>query len=279
MLVPLSDRLARVPKSGIREIFDIAQSMTGVVNLGIGEPDFSAPTFVTAAAKKAISEGYGHYTSNAGLPELREEISKKLKRENNVVVDPKSEIIVTAGATQAIFAALCCILNPGDEVLLPTPLFPAYASCANLAGASCIQVPTLEDERFELDAVALEQRCSKKTKLLIINSPCNPTGSAYSRKSIERACDVAASHDLYIMSDEIYEKFLYEDQAHFSPASISEFHKKVITINGFSKTFGMTGWRLGYAAADPEITTAMIRFNMYNAVCANTSHRWRASPH
>lgn len=269
-MVLISERLAQVPKSGIREIFDIAQSMTGVINLGIGETDFGAPAFVAAEAKKAISQGYGKYTPNAGLPELREQISKKLKTENNIVADPESEIVVTSGATQAIFVALNCLLNPGDEVLLPTPLFPAYGSCVKLAGATCVEVPTIEDERFGLDLDALEQKCSRRTKVLVINSPCNPTGSVFARKSIEKACELAAAHDLYVISDEIYEKFLYEDAIQFSPASIPEFRERVITINGFSKTFGMTGWRLGYAAANPEIISAMVRYNMYNAVCANS---------
>lgn len=244
--------------------------MTGVINLGIGETDFEAPAFVRAAASKAISEGYGKYTPNAGLLELRQEISKKLRKENNIIADPKSEIVVTSGATQAIFLVLSCLLNQGDEVLLPTPIFPAYAACVNLAGGVCVEAPTLEDEGFELDLHAMGQRVSSRTKLLIINSPCNPTGSVLSRKSIERACEFATAHGLYIVSDEIYEKFVYGDRGEFSPASIPEFRDNVITINGFSKTFGMTGWRLGYAAGNQEVVSAMIRFNMYNAVCVNS---------
>jgi len=265
-----SDRVAQVPKSGIREIFDLAQSMSGVIDLGIGEPDFNAPNFVAEAAKKSIDEGFGKYTANAGLLELREEIARKLRQENGIAVDPKTELIVTSGATQAIFVVMNCLLNPGDEVLLPTPLFVAYKNSAALAGGTSIEVPTLEDEGFALDFEELDKRCTKKAKLLVLNSPCNPTGSVMKKNAIERACEFAAQHNLHIISDEIYEKYLYDGARHFSPGSIAEFRGRVITINGFAKTFGMTGWRLGYAAASSNIVNSMVRFNMYNAVCATS---------
>ena len=265
-----SERVTRVPKSGIREIFDMAQSMKDVIDLGIGEPDFNAPNFVRQAVKKSIDQGFGKYTANAGLLELREEIAKKLRLENGIVADPKSEVIVTSGATQAIFVVMNCLLNPGDEVLLPTPLFVAYKNSAMLAGGTCVEVPTLEDEGFALDFGEMEKRCSKKAKLLVLNSPCNPTGSVVKKEAIEKACEFAVEHNLYIISDEIYEKYLYDGARHFSPGSIAEFRERVITINGFAKTFGMTGWRLGYAAASPDIVNSMLRFNMYNAVCATS---------
>lgn len=244
--------------------------MKGVINLGIGEPDFNAPSFVSAAARRAIARGFGKYTANAGMPELKEEIAKKLKNENGILADPKSEIIVTAGATQAIFVAMNCLLNPGDEVLLPTPIFPAYRSCAALAGASVVEVPSNESEGFQPDFDTLERRCCNNTKLVVINTPCNPTGVVLTKKSVEKMCEFVDRHQVYLIADEIYEKFLYDGAVHFSAASIPEFRSRVITINGFAKTYGMTGWRLGYAAASPEIIGAMNRFNMYNAVCANS---------
>jgi len=248
----------------------MAQSMTDVIDLGIGEPDFNAPNFVRQAAKKSIDQGFGKYTANAGLSELREEISKKLRLENGIIADPKSEVLVTSGATQAIFVVMHCLLNPGDEVLLPTPLFVAYKNSAMLAGGTCVEVPTMEEEGFALDFGEMERRCSKKAKLLVLNSPCNPTGSVLKKEAVEKACEFAAEHNLYIISDEIYEKYLYNGARHFSPAAIAEFRERVITINGFAKTFGMTGWRLGYAAASPDIVNSMLRFNMYNAVCATS---------
>jgi len=268
--VRLSDRVAKVPKSGIREIFDRAESMKDVINLGIGEPDFNAPRFVELSAERAIRSGLGKYTPNAGILELREEISKKLKRENGISADPRSEILVTSGATQAIFVAMGCLLNPGEEILVPTPAFPAYRYCASLAGGKCLGVPSRESEGFSPDIEAMEKACTSKTRVLVINSPANPTGSVLGRKTIEKACELALSKDLILITDEIYEKFLYEGAEHFSAASLEEFRDRIITINGFAKTYGMTGWRLGYAAGPSEIINAMIRFNMYNAVCATS---------
>jgi aminotransferase len=260
-----------VPKSGIREIFDLSQGIPGLIDLGIGEPDFNAPSFVREAAKKAIDGGFGKYTPNAGLPELKEEISNKLRQENGIVADPKSEIIVTAGATQAIFVLMHCLLNAGDQVLLPTPLFPAYKSAATLAGGIPVEVPVLQNKGggVAVDFSALEERTSDKTKLLVLNSPCNPTGAVVYRDSIQEICEFAARKNLYLVSDEIYEKYVY-DTHHYSPASNPRYRDRIITINGFAKTYGMTGWRLGYAAANEEIIAAMTRFNMFNAVCATS---------
>ncbi|MGI0079158.1 MAG: pyridoxal phosphate-dependent aminotransferase [Nitrososphaerales archaeon] len=260
-------RMSSIPKSGIREIFDLATAKRGVINLGIGEPDFDTPKFIRDSAKRAIDAGYHKYTTNAGLIELRNEISKKLKRENGIDSDPKKEIIITSGATQAIFVAMHCLLNEGDEALIPSPLFVAYSQSAKIAGAVPVEVPMSEKNDYTLDVETLEKKITKRTKLLVLNSPCNPSGVVYDRKSLEQACELAERHDLYVISDEIYEKFLYDGAAHFSPASMHEFKNRVITINGFSKTFAMTGWRLGYAAASGEVVSAMTRYNMYNAVC------------
>jgi len=202
--------------------------------------------------------------------ELREEIAKKLRRENGMIVDPRRELIVTSGATQAIFAVMSCLLNPGDEVLLPTPAFPAYRYCTYLAGGVCLDVPTIESAGFAPDFEAMEKACTPRTRVMVINSPCNPTGSVLEKKHIEKAYELAASRDLVLVTDEIYEKFLYDGAVHFSAGSAEEFRDRVVTINGFAKTYGMTGWRLGYAAGPSEIISPMIRFNMYNAVCATS---------
>ena len=266
----IAERLENVPKSGIREIFDTAQSLGTYINLGIGEPDFQTPKFIRDAAKRSIDSGFNKYTANSGLPELRSEISKKLNRENGIEADPESEIIVTAGATQAIFVIMQCILNPGDEIILPTPLFTAYKFSAMLAGANTVEVPLTEGKGYAPNWETIERACTKKTKAIVINSPCNPTGSVLSRTDIETACEFAARHGLFVISDEIYEKYLYDDAKHFSPGSLHEFKDRIITVNGFSKTYGMTGWRLGYAAANKSLINAMIRYNMYNAVCATS---------
>ncbi|MCL4519128.1 MAG: pyridoxal phosphate-dependent aminotransferase [Thaumarchaeota archaeon] len=264
----VADRLEHIPRSGIREIFDTAQSMGRYINLGIGEPDFRTPKFVADAAIRSINSGFNKYTANSGLPELRYEISRKLRRENGIDADPESEVIVTAGATQAILVIMQCILNPGDEIILPTPVFTAYKFSAKLAGGITIEVPLDEENGYSIDWERMDQAVSKKTKALVINSPCNPTGSVLSRTDIRRACEFADEHNLYLISDEIYEKFLYDKAKHFSPGSLEEFKERIITVNGFSKTYAMTGWRLGYAVAAKDLVNAFIRYNMYNAVCA-----------
>lgn len=266
----LARRISSIPKSGIREIFDLAAEKKNVINLGIGEPDFDTPKFVRDAARRAIGAGYHKYTSNAGMIDLRKEISRKLKRENRIEADPAREIIVTSGATQAIFAAMHCVLNPGDEVLMPCPLFVAYRQIVRIADGVPVEVPMVESSDYRLDVESLEKKITKRTKMIVLNSPCNPTGTVYERGAIERACELAERHGLYLLSDEIYEKYLYDGIEQFSPASKPEFRKRIITINGFSKTFAMTGWRLGYAVANEEIINAMTRYNMYNAVCASS---------
>lgn len=266
----LANRISSIPKSGIREIFDIASSQEGVINLGIGEPDFNTPKFIRDSAKKAIDRGCHNYTTNSGMLELRSEISKKLKKENGMDVDPRSEIIVTSGATQAIFVAMHCLLNPGDEVLMPSPVFVAYMQSVKIAGGTPVEVPMKEEENYALSVKSLEKAVTKRTKLLVLNSPCNPTGTVYSRNAMEEASAFAEIHGLTIVSDEIYEDFLYEDTRSYSPASKPEFRDRILTINGFSKTFAMTGWRLGYAAGPEKLISAMTRYNMYNQVCATT---------
>ncbi len=267
----ISRRIASIHRSGIREIFDHAQRIPDAINLAIGEPDFRTPKFIEDTAKKAIDEGFDKYTLNIGIRELREAISEKLKRENNIQADPKKEIIVTAGSTQAIFLVIYCLLEEGEEVLIPSPAFTAYEYAARLASTIPVLTPMKENENYEIDVEALGRSCSKKTKLVVLNSPCNPTGVAYAENEIKKLIEfVLEKDDLYLLSDEIYEKYLYDGMKSYSPASMDEIRDRVITVNGFSKTYGMTGWRLGYAAANEEIISAMTRFNMYNSVCANS---------
>ena len=265
-----AERMRGIKKSGIREIFDLAQTLPDHINLGIGEPDFRTPSFVRVAARKAMREGFTRYTSNVGIPELREAIALKLKRENRITVDPSSEVIVTAGATQSIFILMNILLNPGDEIILPSPLFTAYKYCATLAGARAVEVPLDENDGYSLDPKKIERAITKKSRVLVLNSPCNPTGAVYTRKQIEETCRIAANNGMYVISDEIYEKFLYDGAEHFSPASKAELKNSVITINGLSKTFAMTGWRIGYTAASADIISMMTLYNMYNAVCASS---------
>ncbi|HZW55143.1 MAG TPA: pyridoxal phosphate-dependent aminotransferase [Nitrososphaerales archaeon] len=266
-----SDWIPYVQKSGIREIFDLAEKMPNLINLGIGEPDFKTPSFINAAAKRALDRGFSRYTTNAGILELRQELARKLKHENGIEADPKKEIIVTSGATQAIFVLMNCLLNPGEEVILPTPLFSAYKYSVRIAGGVPIEVPMDQRNGFSLDVGRLQSAVSSRSKILVINSPCNPTGAVFPKDKIVEACEFAQRNKLFIVSDEIYEDFLYGNTTtHFSPASLPEFSDRVITINGFSKKYAMTGWRIGYAAGNEEIIRVMTLFNMYNAVCASS---------
>lgn len=263
-----ADRMHGVKKSGIREIFDLAQGLSSYINLGIGEPDFDTPSFVVNSARRAIEEGHTRYTSNVGMPELRDAIANKLKHENGIQADPEKEIIVTSGATQSIFILMNVLLNPGEEVILPTPLFTAYRYCATLAGANPVEVPLDEQSGYRLDVKKLEKARTRKTRLVVINSPCNPTGAVYSKKDVEEVCEFTRRNNLFLITDEIYEKFVYCGVKHFSAASKEEFKDRVITINGLSKTFAMTGWRIGYAVANEKVISLMTLYNMYNAVCA-----------
>jgi aminotransferase len=259
-----------VTPSGIRKIFDLSQDVHGLINLGIGEPDFDVPKFVRDALKAAADSRTNTYTSNRGTPELRAQISKKLKRENKVDADPETEIIVTAGATQAVFVLMNSFLNPGDEVVIPTPAFPLYKAAVRLAGGKPVETPLSESGGYRLDSKRLERAYTKKTKLLVLNSPVNPTGVVQRRKDIVDASASAAARGIYVLSDEVYEKFLYDGATHFSPASVRQLRDMIITVSGLSKTFAMTGWRLGFAAASRELIDGMTKYNMYNAVCASS---------
>jgi aminotransferase len=265
----LSDRLRDVTPSGIRKIFDLSQGVPGLINLGIGEPDFEVPRFVREALK-AAADSENRYTSNRGYLELRTQISKKLARENGVDADPDSEIIVTAGATQAVFVLMNAMLNEGDEVVIPTPAFSAYQAAVRLAGGRPVGVQLGENDGYRLNAKKLEKAFTRRTKLLVLNSPGNPTGVVQRKEDIEEVAASAVRNGIYLLSDEVYEKYLYGGARHFSPGSIREFRDKVVTVSGLSKTFAMTGWRLGFAVANERVIDGMTRYNMYNAVCASS---------
>ncbi|MEM3754678.1 MAG: pyridoxal phosphate-dependent aminotransferase [Candidatus Bathyarchaeia archaeon] len=253
--------------SAIRKfLFEISSKMPDVINLGIGEPDFDTPKNIKEAAKKALDEGFTHYTPNAGILELREAIAKKLKEENRIEANPETEIIVTLGGMQALHFALSSILDKGDKVLVPTPAWSAYVPAISIVGGIPIEVSTSEKNEFKVSIEDLKKCLKKKTKAIIVNSPNNPTGSVLDKHEIEEIADFAIEHDLMIISDEIYEKFIYEGE-HFSIASLEGLKDKVITINGFSKTYAMTGWRIGYAIANEDIISKMLKHQMYDATC------------
>lgn len=271
----MSDRLmlssvARaVPHSSIRKMFNIASTMKDVINLGIGEPDFDTPANIIKAAKKAMDEGYTHYTANSGLYELREAIADKLKRENNIDVNPESEVIVTTGGMGALALAMLTLVERGDQVILPDPSWCNYASHVILAGGEPVYVPLKEENGFMLTAEAIQEKISPRTKVLLINSPANPTGAVICKEEMARIAELVERNNLYVVTDEVYEKFVYDCAQHISLASYNEIKDRVITVNSFSKTYAMTGWRVGFAAGNREIIGLMVKLQEHVAACVS----------
>lgn len=252
----LSDKAKSLPASGIRAMFALAEKYDHPINLCIGEPGFATPQNIIDQGCWAWNHGYTKYVSNPGLAVLREAIADKLNRENGFHVGPEN-VIVTFGANQALFSALQVTLNPGDEVLVPNPCFANYFGYIALANAVAVPVPTYEKDHFHVKAEVLEQYITEKTRLVIINSPCNPTGSVTPREDLEQIAELAKKHDLIVVSDEPYEHILFDGNEHCSIATLPGMFERTITANGFSKTYAMTGWRIGYGVADPETIKAM----------------------
>jgi aminotransferase len=262
-----SDCANQLAPSGIRKFFDLVSSTEGVISLGVGEPDFVTPWHIREAAIYSLEKGYTMYTSNAGMPELRQELAKYLDRAYNLHYDPANELLVTVGVSEGLDVALRAILNPGDEVIVPDPCFVAYAACVTLAGGKPIMVPTLETNNFELDASEIEKRLSDRTRAILLGYPSNPTGAVMSRSKLERIAELARRRGLIVISDEIYARLVYGVE-HTCFASLPEMKENTVLLGGFSKAYAMTGWRLGYAAANKEIIKAMTKIHQYIIMCA-----------
>ena len=275
-----ADRMADIPFSGIRQVFEDVnrreRAGERIIHLEIGRPDFDTPENVKAGAKRALDEGKVHYASNFGILELREAIAKKLERDNGINADPNTDIIVTVGANEAVFIAMMALLNPGDEVLVPDPCWYHYFYCARMAGAVPVSVPMRFENRFIPDIEELRSRITPNTRMLVINTPNNPTGAVYPEDILRQLAALAIENDLWVISDEIYEKMVYDDERHFSIATLPGMRERTVTVNGFSKIYAMTGWRLGYAVAPNEIISALIRIHQYTTVCATTFAQWGA---
>jgi len=248
---------AKVPPSETLAITDRAKAMKregiDMVSLAAGQPDFVTPAHIREYVKKALDEGYTFYPDVAGVLELRQAIAEKLNKENRFEADPKSEIIVTVGGKEAVFASVLATVNPRDEVLLTDPAWVTYEPCVRFAGGVPVHIPLKGDDAFNVNAGEVEKRISSRTKMIVINSPCNPTGSVMSKQDLEALAEVACRRNLLVLSDEIYERIIYEDVTHYSLASFPDMKDRTITVNGFSKTLAMTGWRLGYVIANKEI--------------------------
>jgi aspartate/methionine/tyrosine aminotransferase len=278
-----SDYIKTIPFSGIRKIYqravDLEKNGHDIIHLEVGEPDFDTPAHIKEAARAALDKGLVHYASNYGVPELRRLIAEKMARENHLDIDPEREVIVTAGATQAIYLALQTVLNAGDEVLVSDPGFVNYFNAPRLLGVSLNLFELREERAFKPDITEIRSLISKKTKMIILNSPNNPIGSIFTREDLEPIADIAVEHNLMIVSDEVYERIIFDDGKHVSIAALDGLRDRVITINSFSKTYAMTGWRLGYVVAAPATLDAMIKahqqtvgtccsFGQYGAIAA-----------
>ncbi|RLE15446.1 pyridoxal phosphate-dependent aminotransferase [Candidatus Aerophobetes bacterium] len=269
-----AERMERIALSGIRKVFDKVGELEakgiGVVHLEIGRPDFDTPVHIKEAAKKALDEGFVHYTPNSGVKELREAISEKLSRDNGIEVDPEKEIIVTTGTSEAIFISIMATLNPGDEVIVPDPMFVYYADWAEFAEAKTVPLPLREENGYKIDPEDIEKRITPHTKMLIINSPHNPTGCVFDKDTLEAIANIAKKHDLLVLSDEIYEKILYDGAKHYSIASFPGMKERTLTINGFSKAYSMTGWRIGYVATSEDLIPSLMKVHQHIATCATS---------
>ena len=267
MLVP---RVRDIPPSGIRKYFDMINEMDDVISLGIGEPDFVTPWNIIEEGIYSLEKGYTHYSPNAGYIELRNEISRYLKRRFNLSYNPKNEIVVTVGGSEAIDIALRCLVSAGDEVIIPEPCFVAYKPCAILAGATPVTINLRKEDQFKLTPELLEQAITDKTKVLILPYPNNPTGAVMTKKDLAGIVEVLKDKQIIVLSDEIYAELSYE-QEHVSIASFPEMKEKTIVINGFSKAYAMTGWRLGYACGHPDLIGAMLKVHQYAIMCSPTT--------
>ncbi|MDD2269251.1 MAG: aminotransferase class I/II-fold pyridoxal phosphate-dependent enzyme [Eubacteriales bacterium] len=271
----VSDRAAAIKPSGIRKFFDILDEMKGVVSLTVGQPDFVTPWHVREAGIRSLEDGKTYYTSNSGLLELRTEIAAYQKRRFSLEYDPKSEIIVTVGGSEAIDIALRAVLNPGDEVVIPEPSFVCYSPLVELAGGVAVRLPLREEDGFKLTPELLSGVISNKTKALILPFPNNPTGAVMDRDELEEIAKVIRKTNSFIISDELYAELTY-NSSHCSIATLEGMRERTVVINGFSKAYAMTGWRLGYCLAPKAVTKQMLKIHQYCIMCAPITSQYAA---
>ena len=272
---PLADKVVELKPSGIRKFFDIVHEMKDAISLGVGEPDFDTPWHIRDEGIYSLEQGRTIYTSNAGLKELRQEICTTLHRKQGLTYDPLKEVLVTVGGSEAIDMGLRAMINPGDEVLIPQPSYVSYEPCAILAGAVPVIINLKAENEFRLTAAELEEAITDKTKILILPFPNNPTGAIMERKDLEAIAEVILKHDIFVMSDEIYSELTYKEK-HVSIAELPGMKERTILINGFSKAYAMTGWRLGYACGPSEIIGQMTKIHQFAIMCAPTTSQYAA---
>ena len=272
---PLAKKVVEIEPSGIRKFFDVVNEMKDAISLGVGEPDFDTPWRIREEGIYSLEKGRTFYTSNSGLKELKEEICNYIQRKTSVVYDPKSEVVVTVGGSEGIDIAMRAMLDPGDEVLIPQPSYVSYLPCAVLAGGVPVVIPLQNKNEFKLTREELEAAITPRTKILVLPFPNNPTGSIMTRENLEPIAEVVKEHDLFVISDEIYSELSYQGE-HVSIAEFPGLRERTIMINGFSKGFAMTGWRLGYACGPAEIIEQMIKIHQFAIMCAPTNSQYAA---
>ncbi len=272
----LNQTVQRIEPSGIRKFFDAVSGMKGAISLGVGEPDFPTPWHIREEGIYSLETAKTHYTSNAGLVELKEEISRYVKRKYDLDYDPAGEIMVTVGGSEGIDVALRAMIDPGDEVLIPQPCYVSYLPCTQLIGGVPVGIPLKAENDFKLTVEDLEAYTTEKTKVLILPFPNNPTGAVMTRAELAPIVDFVISHDLFVISDEIYAELTYGEERHVSIASFPGMKERTVYINGFSKAFAMTGWRLGYAAAPKVLMRQMIKIHQFAIMCAPTTSQYAA---
>lgn len=269
----IASHVASIPKSGIRAFFDIVAQRRDIVSLGVGEPDFNTPWHILRAVEQGVKEGATHYTSNLGTPQLRQAICRYLKRRFGASFDWNDQVLVTVGVSEAIDAAIRAVTEPGDEILYHEPCFVSYAASIRLAHGVPVAVETRAEDDFRLTVESLERKVTSRTKALLLNFPCNPTGAVLSREEIRAICEFAERHDLLILSDEVYSELVYDDESVKSPPSFANFPEyadRVIILNGFSKSWAMTGFRLGYACGPVDVIDMMMKIHQYGIMSAPT---------
>ena len=266
----IADHVRDIPRSGIRDFFEIVQTMADVISLGIGEPDFHTPWRIREAAIYGLERGHTGYTSNLGLPKLRERIAQYVQKHFHVGYDPATEIIVTVGVSEAIDLALRALVNPGDEVLYHEPCYVSYSPSVILAHGVPVAVPTFATDNFRMTSVELAKLITPRSKVLMLNFPCNPTGATQTREELEKIAALCVKHDLVVLTDEIYSELTYDGGQHVSIAALPGMRERTVFLHGFSKAFAMTGFRIGYACAPPALTEAMMKVHQYAILCANT---------
>ncbi len=264
----LSPAVNAIAPSGIRKFFDIAAQMDDVVSLGVGEPDFVTPWSIRESCVYGLEQGYTSYTANRGMPELRQEISHHFDTRYQVHYETDTDILITVGVSEALDIAMRAILSPGDEVLIPEPCYVSYQACTILAGGVPVAVPAKIEREFRITPAELEEHLTPKTKVLLIGYPNNPTGAIMEKKDLLAIADFAEKHDLIVISDEIYGDLTYGEEEHICFSSLPGMRDRTILLNGFSKAYAMTGWRIGYALGNPDIIAAMTKIHQYTMLCA-----------